>query len=67
LLSAGYDVVIVDNLSYSRVEIVEKLQQITNKSPIFYPIDIRDRVKLTQVFDNHNIDGVIHFAAAKSV
>ena len=68
LLNSGYDVVIVDNLSNSKIEVVDKIKKITGKDVKFYKVDILDRENLNRVFEeNKNIDSVIHFAALKAV
>ena len=67
LLDNGYDVVIIDNLSNSKPEIKNKIETITNKKIVFYQGDVRDEQLLSQIFTNHNIDAVIHFAGYKAV
>ena len=67
LLNGGYGVIIVDNFSNSKPEVIDKIKIITQKSPILEIVDIKDQEKLNYVFQNHNIEGVIHFAALKAV
>lgn len=67
LLNAGYKVVIVDNLSNSKEEVISRIEKITGKNIKFYKIDILDEKKLEHVFNENNIDAVIHFAGLKSV
>ena len=67
LLEAGVDVVVFDNLSNSRRESLNRVEQITGKPVTFVHGDIRDRQALQAVFDNHPISAVIHFAALKAV
>lgn len=68
LLAAGYEAVVVDNLSNSCYESLRRVEKITGKSIPFYEVDIRDEAKLGEVFDKEGpIDGVIHFAAMKCV
>ncbi|WP_342475618.1 UDP-glucose 4-epimerase GalE [Weizmannia sp. FSL K6-0777] len=67
LLEAGHSVIIVDNLSNSKKETAEKIINITNKQVIFYEVDLTDDKAVSMIFDNHKIDGVIHFAALKAV
>jgi len=67
LLEKNYDVIIVDNLSNSRVDVLDKIVQITGKTPLFYNIDITNRVALEDVFRSHCIESIIHFAAHKAV
>jgi UDP-glucose 4-epimerase len=67
LLNTGYDVVVVDNLSNSKVESLRRVQELAAKSPTFYDVDIRDKEGLREVFASKAIDAVIHFAALKAV
>lgn len=67
LLNAGYEVVILDNLYNSNRKAVDRIEQITNKSVIFYEIDITDKEAVQRLFDEQDIDGVIHFAGLKAV
>ncbi|MDR6302123.1 UDP-glucose 4-epimerase GalE [Mesonia maritima] len=68
LLNEGYEVVIIDNLSNSSISVLEGITRITEKSPEFCKIDLRDKSKVADFFENHqDIDGVIHFAASKAV
>lgn len=67
LLNAGYDVVIADNLCNSKVEVIDRIQKITNKRPAFYEIDLLDSAALEKVFAENRLDAVIHFAGLKSV
>lgn len=67
LLNAGYEVVVVDNLSNSSEVALDRVREITGKSLSFYALDIRDADGLTKVFAAHNVDAVIHFAGLKAV
>ncbi|MBQ4272936.1 MAG: SDR family NAD(P)-dependent oxidoreductase, partial [Clostridia bacterium] len=67
LLDKGYEVVVVDNLSNSSKVAVERVEQITGKKVAFYEGDVRDRQLMKQIFDEHQIDWVIHFAGLKAV
>src|SRR4030042_5688 len=67
LLQAGYDVVVVDNLSNSKVESLERVKRISVRSLSFYCVDMLDKPGLTSVFRSHRIDAVIHFAGLKAV
>ena len=67
LLDAGYDVVIVDNLSNSKKEVVKKIEKITNKSISFYENDVCDKEALRKIFKENKIDAIIHFAGYKAV
>lgn len=67
MLSAGYKVLLLDNLSNSSMDILKKMALITNKDIPFIKGDIRDDKLLTQVFSENNFDAVIHCAGLKSV
>ncbi len=67
LISAGYDVVIVDNLSNSSEKSLARVKQITGKEIPFYQTDILDREGLQKIFDENKIESVIHFAGLKAV
>ncbi len=67
LLKNNKEVVIVDNLSNSSKDIVDKIEQITGKKCKFYEVDIRDAEDLIKVFNENEIDSVIHFAGLKAV
>jgi len=68
LQEAGYDVVIVDNLSNSYPEVVENITSITGKAPVFVKIDLKDRQATLNLFRSRpEIEAVIHFAALKAV
>ncbi|MDA0910796.1 MAG: UDP-glucose 4-epimerase GalE [Proteobacteria bacterium] len=66
-LTAGLDVVILDNLYNSSDDIIKRIAKITAKKPIFVKGDIRDEVVLQQIFSQYDIKMVIHFAALKAV
>jgi len=67
LLENNYEVVIVDNLSNSKIEVKDKIEQITNKKITCYIADVCDEKMLENIFNNHKIEGVIHFAGYKAV
>ncbi len=67
LLNAGHDVVVLDNLSNSSKEALNRVQTLTAKSVDFVEGDILDEVVLDQIFQNYQIDAVIHFAGLKAV
>lgn len=67
LLNNGYEVVVIDNLSNSQRVVIDKVESITGKSISFYEGDVRDKELLTNIFKEHKIDGVIHFAGLKAV
>lgn len=68
LLEQGYDVVIIDNLSNSSIDVLDRIEKITNKKPRFYQFDICDETRLKQFFiEEKNVSAIIHFAAFKAV
>jgi UDP-glucose 4-epimerase len=67
LLEAGYKVIVADNLSNSRIESINRVKEITGKDIIFYPIDVTDISKVEEIFKNHALSGVTHFAGFKAV
>ena len=67
LQNAGYDVVIVDNLSNASEKSLERVSKITGKPVKFYKADILDRDALNEIFDKEDIDSCIHFAGLKAV
>ena len=67
LQSAGYEVVVLDNLSNSSEKSLERVQQITGKPVKFYKTDILDREGLNEVFEKEQIDSCIHFPGLKAV
>lgn len=67
LLKENYEVVIIDNFSNSKKEVLNAIQKITNKTVTFYEGDVCDKKLLSQIFTEHKIDAVIHFAGYKAV
>ena len=68
LQQAGYDVVVVDNLSNSSADVIDGIERITKVRPAFYNVDCGDIEAFRNVFQKeNNIIGVIHFAASKAV
>ncbi len=67
LQNEGYEVVIIDNLYNSKIEVLDNIASITGKMPTYENIDLRDKSKVQDFFKKYSIDGVIHFAASKAV
>ena len=67
LLKNGYEVVIIDNLSNSSNDVVDRIKKITNKDLKFYFGDVSDKELLRRIFTENKIDAVIHFAGYKAV
>jgi len=68
LLNNDFEVVIIDDLSNSYIDVLDGIISITGKKPIFENIDLKDKLKVQAFFKTHNdLKGVIHFAASKAV
>jgi UDP-glucose 4-epimerase len=67
LLAAGYEVVVLDNLSNSQYAAIERVEEISGKRIDFVEADLRDKEATAAVFDQYAIDAVIHFAGLKAV
>ncbi|HQE33947.1 MAG TPA: UDP-glucose 4-epimerase GalE [Flavobacterium alvei] len=68
LQNQGFDVVIIDDLSNSSEDVLKGITAITNKTPEFEKLDLREKAKVQEFFKKHqDISGVIHFAASKAV
>lgn len=67
LLNAGFEVVVLDNLSNSKTESLSRVEKITGKAITFIKGDVRDRECLQAIFKAHHITAVIHFAGLKAV
>lgn len=67
LLNSNQDVVMVDNLSNSNIEVLNRIKKITAKKPVFYEADIKDTKILEAIIAKHKISAVVHFAGFKAV
>ena len=67
LLNSGHQVIIIDNLYNSESTVIERIEKITGKRPLFYAADVADKAALAEVFAQNRIDTVIHFAGYKAV
>ena len=67
LIKAGHDVIVFDNLSNSKETCLDRIFEITGKRPKFYCADMRDTDSMRPVFQENNIEAVIHFAGLKAV
>ncbi len=67
LLSAGYEIVIADNLSNSKLDVIDAIKQISGKNFVFYCIDVADVQSVDKIFREQSIDCIIHFAGYKAV
>lgn len=67
LINAGYEVEILDNLYNSKIEVLDKIAELTGVKPKFYDVDLRDAEALAKVFEGNNFGAVMHFAGLKAV
>ncbi|MEO9953993.1 UDP-glucose 4-epimerase GalE [Nonlabens sp.] len=68
LQEQGYEVVIIDNLSNTSIDVLDNIKSITNIEPAFENVDVRDKEALSKFFNQYpDITGIIHFAASKAV
>lgn len=67
LLEAGHKVIIADNFSNSKIEILDQVKKITGKEVFFYEVDVTNEVAMESIFSKNVIDGIIHFAGFKAV
>lgn len=67
LLNDGFEIVVVDNLSNSKIDVIDKIKTITGKDFDFYQSDVCDYEAMSKIFNEQDIDSVIHFAAYKAV
>jgi len=68
LQSHGYEAIIIDDLSNSSIDILDRITSITGTKPLFEQLDLKEKKKVSEFFQKHNdIQGVIHFAASKAV
>jgi len=67
LQQAGYEVIIIDNLYNSKIEVLDSITSITSIKPSYFNIDLRNKIAVEDFFKNNKIDGIIHFAASKAV
>ena len=67
LLENGYDIIIMDNLSNSKRESVERIEKVSGKTVKFYKTDMLDLDKTAEIFEKNEIAAVIHFAGLKAV
>lgn len=67
LLNAGYEIIVLDNLSNSSEKCLDAVKQLTGKDFPFYKVDMLDKDEMEKVFAENKIDAVIHFAGLKAV
>lgn len=67
LLQGGHNVIVADNLSNTKRNVIDRIEMVAGLRPVFYEVDVRDAAGLRHVFSSHEFDAVIHFAGLKSV
>lgn len=68
LQNQGFEVVVIDNLSNSSIDVLDGIERISGKKPIFSAIDLREKKAVQEFFKTYDdISGLIHFAASKAV
>jgi UDP-glucose 4-epimerase len=67
LQNKGFEVVIIDDLSNTRIEVLDGIRSITGIEPEYVNLDLKNKALVQNFFDQHHVDGVIHFAASKAV
>lgn len=67
LLKENNELIIVDNLSNSKIEVIDKIEEITKKKPKLYILDLVNKQNVENIFSENSIDAVIHFAGLKAV
>ena len=67
MIHAGYDVIIADDLSNASPKVIDRIETISGTRPKFYQIDAADKAAMTKLFQENQIDAVIHFAGFKCV
>ena len=66
LLNKNYNIVIIDNLVNSKIDVIRKIVKITRKENLYYyNVDIRDKERLEEIFSKYNFNLIIHFAVYK--
>ena len=67
LLDAGYNAIVMDDLSNAKADVIDRIETITGKRPAFYKLDCKDKEGLRKVFSENQVDAIIHFAGFKAV
>ena len=67
LIEAGYEAIIVDDLSNAKEDVIDRIETITGTRPVFYKEDCKDKEAMRKIFSENKIDAIIHFAAYKAV
>lgn len=67
LIESGFEVVIADDLSNCDISVIDNIEKITGKRPVFYKADVKDKTALRKIFSENRIDSIVHFAGFKAV
>ncbi len=67
LQQAGFEVLVIDDLSNTRIEVLDQITSITGIRPQFFELDLKNKAEVTTFFEDQRVDGIIHFAAFKAV
>ena len=67
LIQAGYEAIIVDDLSNAKEDVIDRIETITGVRPVFYKMDCKNKDDMRKIFSENKIDSIIHFAAYKAV
>jgi UDP-glucose 4-epimerase len=67
LLQAGYDLIVIDNFSNSKMDSLNRVKELTGKDVTFFEVDLLNRDDVDKIFKQHSIEAVIHFAGLKAV
>ncbi|MGL4344805.1 MAG: UDP-glucose 4-epimerase GalE, partial [Cellulosilyticaceae bacterium] len=67
LIEQGFDIIILDNLCNSKIEVLDSIEQLSGVRPKFYQVDLCDKASTFEVFAENSIEAVIHFAGLKAV
>ena len=67
LMAAGHETTVIDNLANSQREVLDRVEKIAGRRPVFLEGDVRDKILLRQIFAQRPVDAVIHFAGLKAV
>ncbi|MBQ4547359.1 MAG: UDP-glucose 4-epimerase GalE [Oscillospiraceae bacterium] len=67
LINAGYEPIIVDDLSNAKEDVIDRIETITGVRPVFYKMDCKNKEDMRKIFSENKIDAIIHFAAYKAV
>ena len=67
LIEAGHNVIVIDDFSNSKPEVLDYIKELTGKEVKFYEFNVLDKEKMEEVFSSNDIDSIIHCAAFKAV